>query len=376
MDWLLRGYELTKHKVASFLYLLYNISVDDLKNKGFEDEHWFTLELFSEEKTGVFIVIKEIISVGLPVHEHISIKRNRLEPIDAKGNEKRVAIVSGINGDELEGQFVCYELVRRIKEKPDCLKGVVDIYPCLNPLGMDASYRNVPKLDIDMNRIFPGNKKGTFMEQIAAKIVDDIIGADLCIDLHSSDSYIREIPQVRLSEQYAEKLIPYAKFMNVDIIWTNATRTVETSSLAYSLNMLGVPAMVVEMGIGNHINQENGKRIVEGIFQLLKSMGMWTGPVSQIGTPIISRDGEVDYIRADTEGIFLSEVSFHQKVEKGTPIGSIVNPLSGECKEILYAEKEGVIFSLREAPIVYEGTLLARIISGIQGIGEEKGGIY
>ena len=76
--------------------------------------------------------MKTVVSVGLPVGEVLTIKKNTLKPIKASGQEKRICIVAGIHGDELEGQYVCYELTRRIQENLSDLKGIVDIYPCMN----------------------------------------------------------------------------------------------------------------------------------------------------------------------------------------------------------------------------------------------------
>ncbi len=311
-------------------------------------------------------MIEEVVSVELPVHERMIIRKNRLRPQFETGREKRVAIVSGIHGDELEGQYVCYEVIRKIQQHPEFLEGIVDIYPCLNPLGMDAIYRNVPKTETDMNRIFPGNKKGTMMEYVAACIVDNIIGSDICIDVHSSDTFIREIPQVRLRETYSEQLLPFAKLMNVDMIWTNATRTVDESTLAYSLNMLGVPAMIVEMGIGNHINKVFGNQVVDGIFNVMKTMGVWHGEVGPIKKPLIPKEGEIEFIRANRTGVFIPAIVYNQYVKEGQKVGEIVEPLSGECQEVFYAKKAGMVFSLREYPMIYEGALIARIISGIK----------
>ena len=52
-------------------------------------------------------MIETIASVGLPVDETLKIKKNRLEPEDG-GNGRRISIVTGIHGDELEGQYVCF----------------------------------------------------------------------------------------------------------------------------------------------------------------------------------------------------------------------------------------------------------------------------
>ena len=139
----------------------------------------------------------------------------------------------------MEGQYVCYEVNRRIQSQMENLKGIVDIYPALNPLGVDSITRGIPKFDLDMNRIFPGNKEGSMAEYIASEIVNDIDGADLCIDIHSSNIFLKEIPQVRISEETAKKLVPMAKYLNVDFIWVHSAATVLESTLAHTMNMRG-----------------------------------------------------------------------------------------------------------------------------------------
>lgn len=56
-------------------------------------------------------MIETIASIGLPIDETLMVKKNRTVPKSGlKGNEKRICIVTGTHGDELEGQYVCYEL--------------------------------------------------------------------------------------------------------------------------------------------------------------------------------------------------------------------------------------------------------------------------
>ena len=56
------------------------------------------------------------------------------------------------------------------------LDGIVDIYPALNPMGIDSITRGIPMFDLDMNRVFPGTKRGTMVEVICSSIVDDLSG--------------------------------------------------------------------------------------------------------------------------------------------------------------------------------------------------------
>lgn len=307
---------------------------------------------------------EEVFSIELPVGEKLTIKKNRLQGMDA--DSKRLVIVSGIHGDEFEGQYICYETAKRLKQAADYFRGTVDIYPALNLLGLDIATRVVPKLNMDMNRMFPGQVKGSVMEQAAAAIVNDIAGASLCLDLHAGDIFVREIPQVRISEEFEEKLLPYARLMNVDMVWTNASATVHEATLAHTMNMLGVPTLVVEMGMGTRINKRFGNQVTEGIFYLMKELGMWMGETGIIQEPVISTDGEVEFIRSNVTGVFLPAIEHNHYVKKGDKLGEIIDPLEGSVLEEIVAEKSGLVFSLREYPFVREGSLLARILSGIK----------
>ncbi|MGM9659562.1 MAG: M14 family metallopeptidase [Faecousia sp.] len=309
-------------------------------------------------------MIETVVSVGFPVDETLMIQKNRLTPVQGlRGGEKRISIVTGTHGDELEGQYVCYELQRRIRENPGCLAGIVDVYPALNPLGIDSITRGIPAFDLDMNRIFPGAEDGSMPEYIAARIMDDLTGSDMVIDIHASNIFLREIPQVRINTLSRDALVPYAKKLNVDYIWIHAAATVLESTLAYSLNSIGTPTLVVEMGVGMRITKDYGNQLVDGIFALMKELGIWTGDTITPKEPIISEDGEVSFINAGSSGVFVPAVEHWKDVKKGEHIGDILNPLTGEVAQRILAQTDGIVFTLREYPIVSEGSLIARILT-------------
>lgn len=310
-------------------------------------------------------MIEKVVEIGLPVDEHLVIVRHRLQPETLYGDEKRIAIVTGTHGDELEGQYVCYLLNRTIAQQKEHLKGIVDIYPALNPMGIDSITRGIPMFDMDMNRIFPGDEYGATAEYVAAGIIKDLAGADLCIDIHSSNIFLRELPQIRINEQSSEALLPYARLLNMDFIWIHSAATVLEATLAYSLNQLDVPTLVVEMGVGMRIDQQNGQQLVDGILNLMKKMGVWSGPVRAPRRPIISSDGHVSFINAGQAGIFVPQVEYLDRVHRGDLVGAIVSPLTGEILQQLEAPCDGMIFTLREYPVVNQGSLIARILGGV-----------
>ena len=312
-------------------------------------------------------MIKTIASVGLPVDETLAIKKRRLQPEGIpKGKTKglkRISIVTGIHGDELEGQYVCFEVARRIEEHKDQLKGIVDIYPAMNPLGIDSITRGIPAFDLDMNRLFPGNIDGNMTEYLAAEIMKDVSGSDLVVDIHASNIYLTEIPQIRINELHEDVLVPYAEAANVDFVWVHGASTVLESTFAYSLNDTGTPCLVVEMGVGMRITKEYGDQLTNGIFNLMKKLGIWEGKTPRVRKPIISKDPyDVSYLNATVGGLFIQKVRHWEKLKKGDLIGQIIDPLSGKVLDDVVSPVDGILFTIREYPIVDEGSLVGRLL--------------
>ena len=212
--------------------------------------------------------------------------------------------------------------------------------------------------------IFPGDENGAVAEHVAARIIKDIAGADLCVDIHASNIFLREIPQARINVNTAEKLLPFARRLNLDFVWVHAAATVLESTLAHSLNSIGVPTVVVEMGVGMRITEEFCHQLTDGIFCVMKDMGAWTGPVITPKEPIISQDGEVGFVNAEAPGIFVPCVEHWRNVAQGERIGRILNSLDGQMLQDVRAPIHGMVFTLREYPVVSCGSLIARVLGG------------
>lgn len=306
-------------------------------------------------------MIKTIFSAQLPIDEKLLIQKNEIK---GKTSGKRLCVVTGTHGDELEGQYVCYLLSEFLERNIDKISGTVDIYPALNPLGIDSITRGFPGFDLDMNRIFPGSENTSLSDRAAFEIVNDIKGADFAIDIHASNIFLRELPQARININTAENLTHYAELLNIDLIWIHPAATVLESTLAHSLNSLGVKTIVIEAGVGMRITPEYGKRLFHGILNLMKNIGMYSGDIDyQIVKPIIvdNPDG-VEFINAGTSGVFLPLKNYGEKVFSGDVLGEIVSPLTGKILSKVIAKNSGLLMTIRAYPIVYEGSLLARIV--------------
>lgn len=307
-------------------------------------------------------MIKTVTKVALPIDESLSIKKNRIVSDDGN-RQKRFSLVTGIHGDELEGQYICYLVVKKLKDHPELFHGIVDVYPAMNPLGIESIIRGIPDFDLDMNRLFPGRTDGDMNEFVASQIVEDLEGSDLCVDIHASNMYLWEVPQIRINELTAEKLVPIAMESNVDFVWVHGAATVLESTLAHSLNMRGVNTLVIETGIGMRITKNYCEQIAGGIFRMMRRMGMWDGDVDESKTPVLSSDpSEVAFLNAPMSGILVSTAKHGDKVKKGQEIGLIVSPMEGSVLHTVTAPCDGWLFTLREYPVVTEGSLMARIL--------------
>ena len=317
-------------------------------------------------------MIETVFSVELPVREHLRVQKNRIVGAElAKAaaadpsvleRAPRLAVVTGIHGDELEGQYVAYQLSRILNAHLEDLHGIVDIYPAINPLGINAVERGVPGFDLDLNRIFPGDAQGPLTEALAAAVIDDIEGAAACVDIHASNIFLREMPQVRINENSAEELLPLAPLLNVDFVWVHASATVLQSTLAYSLNARNTPTLVVETGVGMRITPEEDEKLAQGLLRLAAHFGIWSGRFETHGMPVISGDKAVSFLNAEAAGIFLAKARHGMRIGEGELIGQIVDPPQGTVMQEVICPASGLLFTLREYPVVYPGSLLARVL--------------
>ena len=313
-------------------------------------------------------MIETVARVNLMVNEVLKIKKNRLTPDNITGDEKRIALVSGIYGDELQGMYICYEVIRRIKENYANLTGIVDVYPYINPLALEAKTREIPGPELDMNELFPGAKSGALGEYAASCLIDDITSsedgpkAEFCLDIHGSDLYLKEIPQIRMNDDMVDEIMPYATKLNTDMVWIHPSNQVKNGSLVYELNQRGVISCVTESTSAYRIDQKYGNQLVDGIFAIMKELGMWQGEINQVKKPHVARDNQVTYINSESSGIFIPNVDVHDRVEAGMLMGSVINVLTGTVEQKVIAPTSGTITAIREYPAIEMGSLLARIV--------------
>lgn len=305
-------------------------------------------------------------TIEMPYREQMETRRT----VFGGGDGPRAAVVAGIHGDELEGLYVCHRLAAWLEElqrtSPGGLLGKVELYPAVNTLGLDTLTRGLPVFDTDLNRAFPGSASGPLPARLAAALMTELSGAALVVDIHASNIYLREIPQVRINQEFDDLLVPLARGMNLDLIWLHGAATVLETTVAHSLNSSGTPCLVVEFGVGMRITPEYCDQLVAGILAVWKEIGVLAPDVSVPETShraLIADDSNVHYLNAQTSGLFIPTTAHWTDVRCGELLGTIVSPFRGDILSEVRSPVDGILFTLREYPLVYEGSLMARVMA-------------
>lgn len=166
-----------------------------------------------------------------------------------------------------------------------------------------------------------------------------------------------------------DMLLPIAEKLNLDFLWVHPNATVLESTLCYTLNVKNVPCVVIEAGVGMRITKDYCVQLTDGIFNAMKEMGMWLDDNVYSGEKhnfITSEGKEVFFLNATASGIFVQNARHASYLKKGDCIGDIVDPLTGTVKDKVLSPCDGLLFTIREYPVVYEGSLIARLLGGVK----------
>ncbi len=108
---------------------------------------------------------------------------SRMEKYVFGSGKPHLFITGGIHGNEVTGVYVARRLIDFFEKNPP-LQGMVSIIPVVNITGMRCMQRRNPFDGKDLNRVFPGDPKGSFADRLADVIYQQTMDADLLVDLH------------------------------------------------------------------------------------------------------------------------------------------------------------------------------------------------
>lgn len=257
-----------------------------------------------------------------------------------------LCLIAAIHGDELNG----IEMIRRVLYdiEPTKLSGALIGVPIVNVQGFLRGSRYLPDRR-DLNRYFPGNPTGSAAARIAHSLFTEVIThCDVLVDLHTGSFDRTNLPQIRADLNNPDVLKMTHGFGAMVVLHSEPI----PGTLRYAATLANIPAVTIEAGGPSQLELAEVKHGVKGIESLLTSLGMikrkrlWGNP-----EPVYYRSS---WVRADTSGILLSDVSLGSTVKKGDVLGSITDPMSNASTEIL-SPYSGRIIGMARNQVVMPG---------------------
>ncbi|KKB09136.1 succinylglutamate desuccinylase/aspartoacylase family protein [Devosia chinhatensis] len=191
-----------------------------------------------------------------------------------------IGISAAIHGNENTGSQAILELYRLLKDVP--LKGRILLLPVANPYAFAVNERYSTIDKVDLNRQFPGNPKGTYSQQLAHAMTEHYLNViDVHIDLHSGTDrptvdYVYIWNDERLSRAFGSKLLYRPVENKQGTVFGGTTKSV-------TIDTRNIPVAVIELGGGIVDQGPYLKRTVDGVLNMLKTLGAipgdpWTNP--------------------------------------------------------------------------------------------------
>ena len=258
----------------------------------------------------------------------------------------RVCLTAAIHGDELNG----IEMVRRLmyQLEPASMSGTVIGIPIVNLDGFRRSSRYLADRR-DLNRHFPGSPTGSAADRTGHSLFENVIRqCQFLVDLHTGSLQRTNLPQIRgnLKDEHVFDLS--RQFGGITVLHGVGAK----GTLRRAANDIGIPAVTMEAGGPNQLDESAVDAGVQSIETLLQHLGIqkskrfWSAP-----QPVFYQS---DWVRADQGGILMSKVKLGDKVRQGQVLGSVIDPVTNSGSAIL-APFDGKILGIAVNQVVQTG---------------------
>ena len=271
-----------------------------------------------------------------------------------------ILFTAGIHGDEVNGVEIVRQLIAKGINKPKC--GTIICIPIINIFGFINMKREFPD-GRDLNRVFPGIKRGSLASRVAHRLVNDVVKeVDFVMDFHTGGSGRFNAPQIRIAKNNP-KLDDWAKTFGAPFVLYSQNVKKSFRNTCYKL---GIPMLLFEGGKSYHIDTTvtntgvNGAKRVLHSFNMLPSKFKVTAPKKDCVFITNSK-----WQRANYSGMFKASVSINSKVEKDDILGNITDPY-GKFNHFVKSTHSGYIINVNESPIVYQGDALFHITTELK----------
>ena len=267
---------------------------------------------------------------------------------------KHLAIVSGMHGNETGGVLAVNQLIQFLQTVE--VIGCIDIYPVVNPVGIDQSSKLNPLDHRDINRCFPGLANGTISERIAEVIFRATVDCSRVLSVHTGAAHVNDLTQVRCVDSEGDL------FQNVDVplLWKKSQLDGRIGLLG-QCQQRGQQVLYCTSGSGNSVDLNAVNMQCQVLKSILHELDFITWLNEIEDRPQVFEGSMIEH-RSTAGGFFHPQVAVGDRVEKGQQLGCVTEINGGEVLETIVAETTGMIASIRVNPVVHHRELLIKMV--------------
>lgn len=279
--------------------------------------------------------------------------------------EESVCVLGSMRGNEYQQIYVCSLLIRKLKALEE--EGRINpgkkilVVPCCNPYSVNVKKRFWTIDNTDINRMFPGYDKGETTQRIADGIFSNVKGYKNGIQLASFYMPGNFVSQVRIMKTGLEQ-VEMAKQFGLPFVVLHHPRPFDTATLNYNWQLWETNAFSVYTSSTGEINKTEAKKGKRAILSFMAKNGIidYLGDEGYISRVVESTDFIA--VRSHKAGFFESLANAGDSVEKGQKLAVIYDPMTGEIKETLYSDVEGVVAFMHNETLCYQNTAVIKLI--------------
>lgn len=271
-----------------------------------------------------------------------------------------LALIAGTHGSEV-APVLALQRVRRQLD-PARLRGTVILVHVANlPSFLGRTIYYSPVDGKNLNRVYPGDARGTVSQRIADVITREVIApADYLVDIHAGDGNESLRPYTYWSRLGLDARVD-SLAREMALAWGNEYIVVDTNrprdpaASVYTQNTAqtrGKPAITTEAGYLGVPAEDMIALNVRGALRLLRALGMLDGPVEKVENPVWIWRSEV--LRSPATGVWTPRVERGQIVQQGALLGEVTDFFGDKIAEIR-APLGGVVLYIVATPAMNAG---------------------
>ena len=296
---------------------------------------------------------------------------------------------AGVHG----GEYPAVEAVIRLSKTldPKKISGTVILLPVLNLPAFRTRTPFVCPIDnINPNRVFPGDPRGSYSEQMTHALINEfVVYADAYVDLHGGDIPEALVPFVICRSGDDEvsrrsKAIAMAFGLQYVLTVSKPVQPAKGQSSYAAAAEKEIPAILAEAGGVGQMQEEAVELLASGVLNVMRHLGMIAGdtPATTGKDEARISDDEInskskakrtagravattlltkfEWVYTKNVGMWYPKIAPGDVVKEGQQIGT-VGDLFGEILEEIISPVNGVVLFLTINPSVLEKGLLMGI---------------